>query len=224
MVSEAPIPRAAEGCPTAGYGSRVRLFVAVPSAAHYTSRRQAIRATWCARAKQASVTSGGQDSAVVAFFVGTSEHDGAIRAENAIHRDLVMVPVQDAATNVTAKLLHSLHYFSQRDFTHYIRVEDDVYPFVSTIIEELEQKHIRAVPRPYDVEEPFLWALIIQGKPPYPAGSGFVLSADVVRAITQADAVVEWDTGAPAPEQTGKPSWGKGGWRHTPYVDGSWST
>ena len=61
-----------------------------------------------------------------------------------------------------------------------------VYPFVSPIVEELTQKHIRAVPRPYDVQEPFLWALIIQGKPPYPAGSGFVLSADVVRAITQA--------------------------------------
>ena len=51
------LPPATEGCPTAGYGSRVRLFVAVPSAAHYTSRRQAIRATWCKRAKQALVTS-----------------------------------------------------------------------------------------------------------------------------------------------------------------------
>ena len=34
------LPQSPEGCPTAGYGSRVRLFVAVPSAAHYTSRRQ----------------------------------------------------------------------------------------------------------------------------------------------------------------------------------------
>ena len=55
---------------------------------------------------QALVTSGGQDSAVVA--VGSSEHDAAIRAENATHGDLVMVPVKDAATNVTARVF--LHY------------------------------------------------------------------------------------------------------------------
>ena len=215
------------GCPaTLNATSQIRLFVAVPSAASYTHRRQWARASWCHEARRLSIA--------VKFFVGAHAEIDDLQYD-----DIVRVPSWDGQDNVTAKQLHSMRYFSSlcgdtvRAWpsvhnaikpTHYMRVEDDVYPFVSTIVDELTQKHIRAVPRPYDVQEPFLWALIIQGKPPYPAGSGFVLSADVVRAVAAADAVVEWDTGAPAPEQTQKPSWGKGGWRHTPYMDGSWST
>jgi len=129
------LPAPVEGCPTGGWGSAVRLFVAVPSAAHYVARRDSIRGTWCVRARQASITSGGQDAATVAFFVGASEHD--LTTENATHGDLVLVPTQDAATNVTAKLLHSLHYFKERDFTHYVRVEDDVYLFADRLMANL---------------------------------------------------------------------------------------
>ena len=69
--------------------------------------------------------------------MGSSEHDAAIRAENATHGDLVMVPVKDAATNVTAKLLYSLHYFSQRILLALRRVEDDVYLFADRLMANL---------------------------------------------------------------------------------------
>ena len=157
-----------KGCPsTLNATSQVRLFVAVPSAASYTQRRQWARSTWCKEARRLSIA--------VKFFVGANSEIDDLRYD-----DIVRVPSWDGQDNVTSKQLHSMRYFASlcgdtvRDWpsvnnaikpTHYMRVEDDVYPFVSTIIDELTQKHVRAVPRPYNVEEPFLWALTIQDKP-----------------------------------------------------------
>ncbi len=206
------LPPATEGCPTAGYGSRVRLFVAVPSAAHYTSRRQAIRTTWCRRAQQALTTSGGQDSATVAFFVGSSEHDDAIRAENATHKDLVMVPVQDAATNVTAKLLYSLHYFSQRDFTHYIRVEDDVYLFADRLMANLRavdasRHNGRWALARYATNESLLPGMS------YPRGFAVVLPHRVAHGLALLDETMGLGVASRATGQYGIAATGaKGGW------------
>ena len=203
----------------------VRLFVSVPSAAQNARRRRWARASWCQDARKLRVA--------VKFFVGAHAEIEDLRYD-----DIVRVPSWDGQDNVTAKQLHSMRYFASlfgdrvRDWpaldrvtpTHYARVEDDVFPFVETMLREIGHKHIRAVPSTQAVAEPFLWALIIQGKPPYPAGSGFVLSAVIVRAVVAADYVTELDTGAPAPLNVAKPSWGKGGWRHTPYSEGRWST
>ena len=126
------LPPATEGCPTAGYGSRVRLlWRSRRGPLHVVKRhpRDVVRT-----AGQALVTSGGRTRRSWRFLWAL-EHDDAIRAENATH-GMVMVPVKDAATNVTAKLLYSLHYFSQRDFTQY-QGEDDVYLFADRLMANL---------------------------------------------------------------------------------------
>ena len=82
------------GCPsTLNATSQIRLFVAVPSAASYTQRRQWARASWCHEARQLKV--------MVKFFVGAHAEIDDLR-----YGDIVRVPSWDGQDNVTAKQLH----------------------------------------------------------------------------------------------------------------------
>ena len=88
------------GCPsTLDADQRVRLFVAVPSAASYTQRRHWARASWCHDARRLRIA--------VKFFVGANSDIDDLRYD-----DIVRVPSWDGQDNVTAKQLHSMRYFA----------------------------------------------------------------------------------------------------------------
>ena len=104
----------------------------MPSAASYTQRRQWARSSWCKEARRLSIA--------VKFFVGANANIDDLQYD-----DIVRVPSWDGQDNVTSKQLHSMRYFASlcgdtvRDWpsvhnvikpTHYMRVEDDVYPFI----------------------------------------------------------------------------------------------
>ena len=157
------------GCPAfMDVGAAVRVFVAVPSAAHYGHRRQWARSTWCSQRP-------GDASMAVKFFVGTEPGTGVdspdVVAEADRYGDLVVVPSWDGQDNVTAKQINAMRYFallhgdtiSERGLdaspsisaagalpepTHFMRVEDDVYPFLPTIARELASNTILAFPGP----------------------------------------------------------------------------
>ena len=88
------------GCPSSlDASSNVRLFVAVPSAASYTQRRQWARASWCHEARRLSIA--------VKFFVGANSDIDDLQYD-----DIVRVPSWDGQDNVTSKQLHSMRYFA----------------------------------------------------------------------------------------------------------------
>ncbi|KAJ8614202.1 hypothetical protein CTAYLR_001100 [Chrysophaeum taylorii] len=175
---------AAEGCPQHTGG----LFVAIPSAATNLDRRNAIRRTWCRRAVRARVS----------FFVG-GPATPALDAERAAHGDLVFVDVEDAATNVTAKLLASLHLFAARgNYTHYVRAEDDCYLFVDRLEFSLRG-------RPDEVRAAFFTDII-----DYPRGFAVVLPATVATALARLDADVGFGLGSRG--KGPRPRGAKGAW------------
>lgn len=242
------------GCPdTLDPSARIRLFVAVPSAAQNAARRQWARATWCQEARERPAAGA---SVQVKFFVGRDPGTGApfprIDSEAARYGDVVTVPSWDGQDNVTAKQVNTFRYFallhgdavSQDAFspapgrspappTHYARVEDDVFAFLPTLTGELVAGRIRAFPGPdvdLDAGTPFAWAFFVRGAYAYPSGSGFLLSARLPRAVVAGDAVLPLDIGGPGPSGTCvdgadgcKPSWGKGGYRRH-GGPGAWST
>ncbi|KAJ1455245.1 hypothetical protein M885DRAFT_220687 [Pelagophyceae sp. CCMP2097] len=240
-----------KGCPQAlDADAEVRVFVAVPSAAGNFRRRQWIRSTWC----RSQPISGA--SLAAAFFVGRLADEAAIRFEAATYGDVVQVPSWDGMDNVTAKQVHSFRYFAslhgdaiaapgedaawadQRGPTfptHYMRAEDDVYLNVGGILADLFKRRVDALPGPPRALRngaELLWAsMVTEGAAhPYPAGSAFVLSHRLARALAAAHRVSPYDVGASAPPHCDaaapnatarcKPPHGKGGFTS----DGAWST
>lgn len=122
------------GCPQSyAPSASVRLLVAVPSAAGNSLRRSSIRRTWCRRLREFH---GSQlTSTRVLFIVGAvSAEAAAVEAESQQFGDVLSVSgLKDAATNVVNKLLASLKLARDSNYTHYARVEDDVYLFADRL-------------------------------------------------------------------------------------------
>ncbi|KAJ1455936.1 hypothetical protein M885DRAFT_191827 [Pelagophyceae sp. CCMP2097] len=211
---------AAVGCPAGvPLGAAVGLFVAVPSARRNRARRDAIRRTWCQSAAAAADRHGRTAAAAVKFFVGAAgdaSEDSAVGSEKDFYGDIVEIEgLVDAATNVTGKLLASLAYFSALParFTHFARVEDDVYLFSDRLLFELRRLCASA-----DADRRVLGAFYDEGWLRYPRGFAVVLPRRVASALSRTQADVGYGVrsrqdGALRPEGA-VGCWVRGKWWH----------
>ena len=142
---------AEKGCPSEATGSGIRLFVAVPSAAKNVDRRNAIRETWCRRSERA----------VVKFFVGGDVEDD--------EGDVIILDLEDAASTVVEKMFRAMAFVE--GFSHFVRVEDDVFLFPDRLAASLSGDEVV-------VGNFATWAGI-----PYPRGHCVVLTAKTAKAL-----------------------------------------
>lgn len=169
------------------------LAVLVLSSVDGRDRRDAIRSTWMKLNTNASV--------LVRFVIGTSGLSGPqlepLYSElEEGHHDLLLLPrLQDSYTNLTRKVLYAFQWLDESvEFSYVLKVDDDSFVLLNALSSELSGRRSpkslywgffdgRATPKSRGKWSEGEWFLCDRYLP-YALGGGYVLSRDLVRAIS----------------------------------------
>ena len=167
------------------------LVVLVLSAPDHQERRRAVRETWLRSPR----------SDVKAWFVvgsaGLRESTlEALRAEEAAHDDVMMLPMVDAYAGLTDKVLRALvRVDDEWDFNYLLKVDDDTFVNLPAVLEDLDNANYRSglYWGFFDGRAPVFksgqWAepdyVLCDRYVPYALGGGYVLSANLVNYLAR---------------------------------------
>lgn len=169
------------------------LAVLVLSSVEGRERRDAIRSTWMKLNSNASV--------LVRFVIGTGGLRGTqlepLYAElEEGHDDLLLLPrLHDTYGNLTRKVLYGFQWLDENvDFSYVLKVDDDSFVVLNALAGELSTRKSprslywgyfdgRATPKAKGKWTEGDWFLCDRYLP-YALGGGYVLSRDLVRAIS----------------------------------------
>lgn len=194
-----PVPTTCAPLPTqrqrlrGAHGQPYLLVVMVLSSLKGQDRRDAIRRTWA---------KGHEDmtpNVLVKFAVGTegmADQDfAAIEAEEAAHRDLLLLPdLQESYSNLTRKVLVGITALDALfEFSFLLKCDDDSFLMLDTIARELGQRSDKRslywgfFNGRANVKRKGKWAekdwFLCDYYLPYALGGGYVLSHDLIRRI-----------------------------------------
>ena len=197
---------AATECPTLmNDDAGVRLAGYVVSRRRDVDVRDAVRRTWCATARRVA----SEDvSVVVRFFVGLDTVEGG---DDASMMDVTVVDVMDGPAAVPHLRLYALlrHDEWARAATHFLALDDDAYPFLDRLTQNLVENRAMHAPAGRGVGpaisialgETFVWGYFMEhpkfGPWPFAAGFGKVLTADLAHALSKMNATVPLELGPP---------------------------
>lgn len=170
------------------------LLVMVLSSVNGLSRRNAIRETWMK--DHSSLV----PSVVVKFMIGTlhltNEQERSLIEENQQYRDLILLKeLQESFKNLTRKVLYSFVAINSKYLFNYLfKADDDTFIRLDIVLYELSKRphHSkyywgffdgRSKPKKtgkYIETEWFICDLYV----PYALGGGYVISSDIVSAIS----------------------------------------
>ncbi|XP_001376070.3 beta-1,3-galactosyltransferase 6 [Monodelphis domestica] len=185
---------------------RAFLAVLVVSAPAGTERRRAVRSTWLADAGQP----GPLADVWARFVVGTAglaaPERRALEREQALHGDLLLLPVRDAYENLTAKVLAMFAWLDEHvAFDFVLKADDDTFARLGALRDELRARGPEQRRRLYwgffsgrgRVQAGGRWReaawLLCDHYLPYALGGGYVLSADLVRFVSRSrDVLQHW--------------------------------
>jgi len=175
------------------------LFIGIMSAPNNTLRRNEIRNTWIKHK-----VFHGRSHVAVKFMIGHIDGQGAQRQEEnlqkemAIHSDIVRLSMTEGYENLTHKTLtffkwFSIHHSSSR---FAMKLDDDTFPDLDALVPLVEQREAKYVymgalmdggpvqRRGKWAEDPDIFPDEVY--PTYAAGSGYILSLPLARALTSA--------------------------------------
>lgn len=193
------------GGKSAGAEGFYHLVAFVPSGAAAVNRRDALRAQF---ARSAALIAPLGLRVRLYFVVGRNTE--SISGEAARHADMITVDCQDhdfgaepaAGSATTCKIVKALHFaVASLDFLLWARIGDDSFFRVDHFLARIASAHFaeRGVARAAfgrfvvpggAIDKTLSASYGVDKLPLYPAGSGYVLGADIVRALASTDAAV----------------------------------
>ena len=197
---------AATECPTLIHeDAGVRLAGYVVSRRRDVDVRDAVRRTWCATARRVASD---EVSVIVRFFVGL---DTVEDGDDAHSSDVTVVDVMDGPSAVPHLRLYALLQYDAwaRGATHFLALDDDAYPFLDRITQNIVQKRAMHAPAgrgvgpaiSIELEDTFVWGYFMEhpkfGPWPFAAGFGKILTADLAHALAAMNATVPLELGPP---------------------------
>ena len=177
------------------------LLILVNSALHHASRREAIRNTWGNGSAIWGLDGELKKTVKVVFVLGlnATQGPGDIPRESQRYMDIIQGNFIDSYSNLTSKTLLGLRFASQccSRADYVMKTDDDTFVHLPNLIAALEKKvrHWSILGRLFrnsEVQRTGKWALGYDEYPfptfpPYFAGSGYVMSGDVIGPLYQAN-------------------------------------